>query len=102
MKTGKKEHADNGNDDDDDNEGEGEGKEVTDDGKGLKRAKRAVKVAKCVPTALYIYIDSNVLYRRKALDRMREDMLASTALLLKKLPQYVPLPPFFFELLTCY
>ena len=102
MKTGKKKHDDNGNDDDDDNEGEGEGKEVTDDGKGPKRAKRAAKVAKCVSTAFYIYINSNVLYRRKALDQMREDMLTSAAPLLKKLLQYVPLPPFFFGLLMCY
>jgi len=86
---------DEGNDDDDDDdEGKGEGEKVIDDGKGTKRAKRAAKAAKCVP-ATFFNIDSNVFSRRKALDRMREDALASAAPLPKKLPRYVPLPPFF-------
>ena len=59
TKKDKKKHDDNGNDDDNDNEG----KEVADDGKGPKWAKRAAKIAKCVSAAFYIYIDSNVLYR---------------------------------------
>jgi len=106
TKKGKKKHndsdSDNNDSKEDDNnnnnegndEGKGEGEKVVDDGKGTKRAKRAVKAAKCVP-ATFFNIDSNVFSRRKALDRMREDVLTSAAPLLKKLLQYLPLPPFF-------
>jgi len=115
MKKGKKKHGDGDNDgdnddngdngdndngdngDNDNNDNDNEGEEVGEGREGPKRAKtgkRAAKAARCVP-APHFLIDSNVFDRKKALDRMREDTLASAAPLPKKLPRYVPPPPFF-------
>ena len=104
TKRGKKTPGDeddsNDDDDDDDNDDddtEGKRKEVVEDReapKGAKSGKRAAKAAKCVPAPFFLMI-LTVFNRKKALDRIREDALASAAPLPKKLPRYVP-PLFFY------
>jgi hypothetical protein len=103
TKRGKKtpgDEDDSNDDDDDDNDDDdtkGKCKEVVEDmeaPKGAKSGKRAAKAAKCVPAPFFLMI-LTVFDRKKALDRIREDALASAAPLPKKLPRYVP-PLFFY------